>query len=222
VDVVRTRHIGDFGARRMLALRDVDVAVDVGANVGQYGRLLRGAAYSGRIVSFEPLEDQFRELEQGCRADSMWTCRRVGLSDQAGVRTMVVSANPASSSLLEFVPETLADAPELRPVGAAEIEVVALDDIADERWSGRDQLLLKLDVQGSELDVLRGGRRTLAQAVAIEVELTILALYEGQPLISEVTAFLAEAGFGLVAIEPGYRDLRTGRLAQLDGLFVRF
>jgi hypothetical protein len=55
----------------------------------------------------------------------------------------------------------------------------------------------------------------------MECELSVLALYEGQPLVGDVLRYLADRTFSLAAIEPGYTDPESGQLLQLDGLFVR-
>ena len=221
VDVVRIRHLGDFATRRALTLRDIDVVVDVGANCGQYGRLVRESGFKGRIVSFEPLEKPFRELERACQHDVNWECFRFALSDHSGPRMMMISANIASSSLLHLTADTIDSAPELRPVARVEVETRTLDEVASEHWSEKDRIFLKLDVQGSELDLLRFARQTLTAVTAMEIELTVLPLYDGQALISDVAGHLAQHGYRLAAVEDGYRDLRTGRLEQLEGLFLR-
>src|SRR5688572_10177302 len=56
---------------------------------------------------------------------------------------------------------------------------------------------IKLDTQGSELDILRGGEKTLACAVGVEIEVEFLPMYRGQPLFAEVDTFLRDSGFEL-------------------------
>jgi FkbM family methyltransferase len=50
----------------------VDLVVDVGANIGQYGRLLRDWGYDGRILSFEPMRDEYAVLSRVADADGWW------------------------------------------------------------------------------------------------------------------------------------------------------
>lgn len=94
-----------------------------------------------------------------------------------------------------------------------------LDDVLAE-MSGREFDLLKVDVQGAEIDVLRGGVRTLAGIVAIVIELSLLEYNKGAPLIGEVMRWLAEQGFALFDVFPVSR-IPTGALLQVDGIFLR-
>jgi hypothetical protein len=55
----------------------------------------------------------------------------------------------------------------------------------------------------------------------VETELSVVPLYEGQPLLPEMLLALREAGFALAALEPILRDWRTGEHLQFDGVFVR-
>ena len=60
-----------------------------------------------------------------------------------------------------------------------------------------------------------------ALLAGIEVELSLVPLYEGQPLWSEVSDLLRQFGFAPLALGHGFRDPGTGELLQLDGLFGR-
>ena len=84
-----------------------------------------------------------------------------------------------------------------------------------------DRVWLKLDVQGSELSVLRGAERTLERVEVVETELSLVELYEGQALLPDVYAHLTQRGFGIWFLEPVFRDSSSGELLQLDGLFAR-
>ena len=69
--------------------------------------------------------------------------------------------------------------------------------------------------------MLRGAELTLGRVIAFECELSTVALYEGQPLISEVLEYMSQRAFELVALEPGFSDQRTGQILQLEALFVK-
>jgi Methyltransferase FkbM domain len=94
-----------------------------------------------------------------------------------------------------------------------------LDDVLAE-MPGREFDLLKVDVQGAEIDVLRGGVRTLAGIVAIVIELSLLEYNKGAPLIGEVMRWLAEQGFALFDVFPVSR-IPAGALLQVDRIFLR-
>lgn len=219
-DVIRVRNVDDFATRRSLALRGADTVIDVGANVGSYARLVRRAGFTGRIVSFEPLPVAFDRLCGAAESDPLWTCLPLGLGDRVGVARLHVSRNLASSSLLRLAPDEARAAPETEVVEEVEVQIATLDSLRGASFAPDERLFLKLDVQGAEARVIAGGAETLDHVQAIESELSLTPLYEGQVLITQLVQLLSERGFRLIALENEYRDLRSGELKQVNGLFV--
>ena len=78
----------------------------------------------------------------------------------------------------------------------------------------------KLDVQGTELAVLDGAAQTLSQVQALEIELSLFSLYDGDALIGDVLRRLDDEGFNLLSFHGGFRE-PSGQLLQVDALFVR-
>jgi FkbM family methyltransferase len=199
----------------------VSVVLDVGASVGEFGSALRAEGYAGRIVSFEPSSAAFGELERRAAGDGAWECRRMAVGDAEGWTDLRVAENGVSSSLLRVTREHLRVAPRARAVRVERVPVARLDTLAPELLRPDDRTFLKLDVQGGELAALRGAEAVLGRLAGIECELSLVELYEGQPVLGHVTEWLGERGFALVALEPALTDPASGELLQLDGLFVR-
>ncbi len=84
-----------------------------------------------------------------------------------------------------------------------------------------DTVYLKIDVQGLELEVLRGAESLLDQVAAVESELSLTPLYEQGATFVDVVDHLDTRGFHLVSLAPVFIDPRDGRLLQLDGVFTR-
>jgi hypothetical protein len=95
-----------------------------------------------------------------------------------------------------------------------------LDGLIDGLLGPAERAFLKLDVQGYERHVLDGAGAALARFEAIELELSVTPLYDGQPGLVEMLPLLAEHGFRPVCLEPILLD-DDGLLMELDGLFAR-
>jgi FkbM family methyltransferase len=207
--------------RQVIGAESVSLVLDVGASVGEYAEALRRNGYGGRIVSLEPLTTAFAELERRARDDAHWECRQLALGDSQGFRTINVAGNLVSSSFLAMTSRHVASAPDSTYVGREEVQITRLDSLRGDLFDARDKIYLKLDVQGFELPVMRGARLALPQVRAVEAELSLVTLYEGQELLPEVVASFRESGFVLVALEPAFADPHSGELLQMDGFFVR-
>jgi FkbM family methyltransferase len=210
-----------FAAARdaLMESRGVDVVLDVGANAGQYGELLRERGYAGRIVSLEPVAEAFAELERRARADGRWEAVCVAVSDSDGELTLNVTGDSRSTSALTRN-ERFADLPGWAPKESRSVPARRLDGLVSELLRPGERAYLKLDVQGYERHVLAGAGDALSRFEAIELELSVTSLYEGQPSLVEMLPLLARGGFRPVSLEPILLD-EDGMLMELDGLFAR-
>lgn len=194
------------------------VVVDVGANRGQFALDVSKASPHARIFSFEPLSSEaavFRQVFSGYQNVELRQC---ALGAATGTARMHVAGAADSSSLLEIGSLQEQIFAGTREVRVEEVDVETLDDVLLEHdLSG--QALLKIDVQGFELEVLRGARDSLRKFRWIYVELSFVELYVGQPLAHEVIEFLRVQGF--VPVDTGMPLRSKGRTVQLDFLFER-
>jgi FkbM family methyltransferase len=221
VELLRFNPTNSLDAARPLILRDqrIDLAIDAGANEGQWARELRAGGYRGQIVSFEPLAAAHARLAAVTASDPAWTVHRLALGDREGEATLNVAGNEgASSSLLAMRDQHRRVAPHAAYVAEETIRIRRLDAVD---LPVGERLMLKLDVQGGERAVLDGAVETLPRVHAIECELSLVELYEGQALMGELVARLSASGFELWGLRPAFADPVTGRLLQADGLFVR-
>ena len=205
----------------LIAEHGIGVVVDAGANEGLFARGLRDDGYAGRIVSFEPLSSVFVLLALAAGEDPGWECHRVALGSAPGETTLHVAQNLASSSFLAIDDELRAAEARVATIGSEECLVTTLDTLAPELFAPEDRLYLKLDVQGFELEALRGAEQTLAQVAVLDVELSETPLYRGAPPADEVVAYLADRGYALLETEPAYLHPQTHETIQVNGIFVR-
>ncbi|MGX6446633.1 FkbM family methyltransferase [Patulibacter sp. S7RM1-6] len=191
--------------------------LDVGASRGQFALHARRRFPGARVVCFEPLpssQDTLRAV-LGDRVE----LRPVAVGAATGTATMHVSAADDSSSLLPIGRRQRAEFPGTHEERRIDVPVVTLSSVLAEGLQG--PVLLKIDVQGLELDVLRGAGEALSTAVdAIFVECSFVELYDGQALADEVVAHLLERGFRLVGVH-GVATAHDGQALQADFLFRR-
>jgi FkbM family methyltransferase len=208
----------------LLARQPINCVIDVGAHRGEYGRMLRGIGYTGPIVSFEPVESTFRELQNSMAASPPWTGRRLALGGGPGeTRITVFEEETSFSAGPEPTPRGRQLFSALRGKESAEVvEVQALDDLFGEITSGISdpRVLLKVDVQGQEWDVLGGAAETLLQVSAAQVEAAVIPVYEGVRPYTEVLELLGRSGLELSGLFPVSRDDDL-RIIELDCLVVR-
>jgi FkbM family methyltransferase len=206
---------------KLLEFHRIDVIIDVGANVGQYGRQLRDLGFKGRIVSFEPLPVAYAELSRRVGRDAAWQAFELAIGDHDGQAIMHVAANSVSSSLLGMLPAHLDAAPYSEFVGDIEVEMITLSEVIDRHVDTKDRLFVKVDAQGYESRILAGAAEGLDRIQGLQLELSIVPLYEGSATLGTLIAEAERLGFTLMSIEPGFSDQRSGRLLQADGVFFR-
>lgn len=206
---------------KLLNLHRIDLVVDVGANVGQFAQKVRGSGYARRIISVEPLAAAFAELELLAARDAEWQAVNVALGDRVGTASINVAGNSASSSLLPMSGQHVAAAPHSAYVGNEQVKVETLDNLIAGYAPGQKRPLIKIDSQGYEGPVLDGGSTTLRYAQGVLIEMSLVALYEGQLLFSEVLNRLLGLGFELWGVDPVFHEPISGRQLQVDGWFFR-
>jgi FkbM family methyltransferase len=206
--------------RRLFSLLDLNLILDVGANAGQFATLCRTIGYRGNILSFEPSSTAYQKLLAAASSDPLWTVAGVALGATTGEAEINVSADSFCSSILPMLDSHLSAAPRSGYLHKEKVSIRRLDDVLPPP-AFTSKALLKLDVQGFELQVLTGAPRILSQALAVQLEMSLLPLYQGETLMPEMSATMCNHGFQLWDLEPSFRDPATGRLLQVDGIFVR-
>lgn len=203
----------------LIRRHDINLVLDVGANVGQFARGLRNGGYNGRIVSFEPQTSAFQALERTAADDPLWSCRQLGLGAMPDTMLLNVSANSYSSSFLQPEPSTLEFEPAVGFVSQEAVRVERLDAVGPDIIGGRT--LLKIDVQGFEKEVIEGAGDYLNDIHLLFLEVSLVSIYTGEPLIEFMIGLLRGKGFVPVWIAPGFTDRATGQMYQCDIAFSR-
>lgn len=199
--------------------RDIRTVLDVGANRGQFALVAARRWPRARVVCFEPLPEARRVLAAVVDRIPGAEIRDVALSDRCGDVDLHVARADDSSSLLPITERQAAMFPGTDEIGVLRVRSARLDDeLSPDALAA--PVLLKIDVQGGELGVLRGGGEVLARVDVVLVECSFVELYAGQPLAHELIGFLASRGLvlsgaGLPTTDGG------GRVVQQDLVFSR-
>jgi len=205
---------------KMLRQFGINKLFDVGANIGQYGQEVRRIGYDKKIISFEPMKAAYNVLEQASAKDNNWVINNCALGNENMESEINVAGNSYSSSILNMLPEHENRAPESKYVAKEKIEIKTLDSIFNNYYEQGDNIMLKIDTQGFEKNVILGSEKVLDKITLMQLEMSVVALYENETSFIEMIRFLDSKGFELFSLENGFSDERTGRLLQLDGLFV--
>jgi FkbM family methyltransferase len=223
VEIVRISPVATTEHRRltMMTNHGINVAVDVGANLGQFGSMLRRNGYRDEMVSFEPMRAVYSELEKRARPDPKWRVFNTAIGAENGEAEINISPTHASSSILPMMDLHVRNAPGSQYVSKERVRVSTLDSALGEVLSNGSHVLLKIDTQGYEHHVIHGIKSILSQIHLIECELSLATLYEGQYLFPEMIDLLEGIGFRPVHLEPGFSDRKTGYCLQVYGIFAR-
>lgn len=201
---------------RAVLSSDLASVVDIGANLGQFSLAVREYAPLARIISFEPLPDAAATFRKVFAGEPMVTLHEVAIGPEGGNTTIHVAAASDSSSLLPMALQTSLF-PGSREIGTARIRVARLAECLKGEEI-RQPALLKLDVQGYELQALRGCEDLLDRFARIYAECSFVELYRGQALADEVVAWLRERNFFLRGVYNVFHD-SNGKAVQGDFLF---
>ena len=204
-----------------LSSRDIQVVLDVGANVGQFATELRQAGYRGRIISFEPVKEVYANLEKAASGDPLWSTRNYALGAKPGAARINVSDYSVFSSILPLTQTGRSFDATSQVVRTETIEVRPLDDIFEE-FAGQ-RVFLKVDTQGFESQVLEGARSALPSILGVQLELPIEHLYEGEWTVVDAISFMREHEFVVAQIRPNGTFLTDDRVSvcELDVIFRR-
>ncbi len=198
---------------------DCRTVIDVGANRGQFSLVSRECYPAANIYAYEPLTGpamQFRRLFEN---DSRVMLNEMAISPDSGLEKIHISARDDSSSLMTITPLQSRIFPGTEEVSTQFVQVGPLTQTLTVREIA-NPALLKIDVQGYEMQVLHGCAELLDLFAYVYVECSFVELYAGQGLADEVILFLQNKDYVLNGVYNMTYD-RNGCAIQGDFLFAR-
>ena len=193
--------------------------IDIGANKGQFALAARHTFPDAKIISFEPLSAPARKFNNLFKRDRKIVLHQSAVGPEKTTLPIHVSKRDDSSSLFPIGARQSAIFPGTEESHTEEIELAPLHFFIE-----KDDLVspvfVKIDVQGYELEVLKGCEEQIEYFDYIYVECSFIELYENQALADEVIQYLIKKSFRLKGIYNTYYD-KKGVAIQSDFLFKR-
>jgi FkbM family methyltransferase len=212
---VLTRAFEELEEVAHFRLRDFGFApggiVDIGAHLGDWTLAINDVFPGTPVLMIEAREAQRAALDSVC-ARLPNARHEIALLGSEPGKVLPFHLQDTGSSI--FVQRSDV------PYQVSLLETATLDDIVKRDFRLKKPLFLKLDVQGAELDVLRGGADTLSCAEVAQLEVALLHYNDGAPTAADVIGFMDEAGFAIFDVAEMTRTNGVD-LAQIDLIFVR-
>jgi FkbM family methyltransferase len=189
----------------------VRTIIDIGANNGEFAEFLSTFFDAQHTIAIEPLPGCVAQIRQRKRDIRNLTVFECALSDHKGRAVLFENSYGPASSLLsvskiskdEF-PQTAGHQQEV------EVAVCRLDDLIDSDTLEK-KILIKIDVQGLEDKVIRGGEKIFLLAKFVLIEMSFVQMYDGQPLFEEVHELFVSMGFRFAGFKNQIDSSKTGR-----------
>lgn len=195
------------------------VVYDVGASIGDFSSMASKLRNVVQVYAFEPIPEIYDKLLRRMQRSPHAQCFNIALGDSRGMAEFYQSDYTPSSSLLPMGRLHRLEFPYTAHTTSRQVNVACLDDFVAERQLALPDFI-KLDVQGFEDRVLRGGSRCLGHARHCVLEMSLVSLYEGSLLFDDLYQVMRDSGYRFV----GFVDQvigRSGQIVQVDGMFER-
>lgn len=202
---------------RNLIVDDSPMIVDGGANQGKVIDIFLSLYKNPKIIAFEPIPSLATYLQNRYQTLQCFEIVPCALGDANRLVEFNVTRNLVSSSRLK--PAEIKKKYHGLNVKVEDVIQVDMNRLDKHLPHVESIDVLKLDIQGGELDALVGCGQLLGRIKLIYVEVEFVSLYEGQPLFSDIDTFLREHGFKLYNLY----DLWThadGQLTSGDAIYL--
>ena len=185
--------------------------VDVGAYKGEMVAMLRGIWPEAKGICFEGQASALAGLKEKIGEDSKVTVVEK-LVGAASSKMVVLHGQETSASILEE---------HVNPQSVRQVvEMITLDEEITKKFQIIKEVLIKVDTQGYELEVLKGAEGLLKYTGALILELNLIEIHKGVPLVDEVISWLKSRGFLMYDIAGLTRRPKDRALWQADFIFV--
>jgi FkbM family methyltransferase len=199
--------------------RGIKHVLDIGANTGQFANRIHEILPQAKIISFEPIQNCYQELLTNTKNLPV-IAFNYALGEIEEQQEINISHHSPSSSLL---PMADLHTEVFAGTGFKEKETVTikkLDDMFND-FKIAEKFMVKIDVQGFEDKVIKGGLETLKKADCILIETSFEELYQGQLLFDGIYQLLTSIGFVFKGNYTQALNKQDGRILYAESLFTK-
>lgn len=196
--------------------------LDIGANVGDIAEAALNSFSEAKVICFEPVQSTFKILSNRLAPYSERVfLHNYALSNSTGKGEINITNFHGANSIMPQAKLHQDCNPHVRELDKEPISLVRLDDVYD-KFPARDIDIMKIDVEGFELNVLNGGRKFITKHVdVIIIEISLMRdITWGKQSIFDIFAFMKDSGFCLVNVfDVHHAEHKSIMLSQMDCVF---
>jgi FkbM family methyltransferase len=178
--------------KALLSELNINCVLDVGANRGQFAGELRGIGYTGHIISFEPLKQEFASMARRFLPDPKWMGYQVALGSEEKTAKINITRRTDLSSFLRLREDESV-------IECQDVEIKRLDSLLPRlvQQIPSPRIFLKMDTQGFDLEVFKGASGCVESLLGLQSELSIRPIYEDMPHYLEALRMYEASGYEL-------------------------
>ena len=197
----------------------IKTIIDIGANEGCFAKEMRKRFPDAFIYSFEPLRDCYKTLISTMSGDTNFKAYNAALGEKKEVIKMQRSSFHPSSSILTMTNLHKTLYPKSKNTSIEKIKTHRLDEIfKNEEY--KNNIMIKIDVQGFEDKVILGGKETFKKAIVAIIETSFVPLYKNQPLFNDINQLMQNLGFSYYGDLHKHYSPTSGKLIYEDSIFI--
>ena len=206
--------------KKWLLDMDINTVLDIGANVGEFTAIYHELFPEAKIYAFEPLPDCFFELKERTENIENIKSYNLGLGSKDGILKIHMSSWHPASSFRDMADLHKQNYPHSSESQDVDVSINKLDDVLNES-DLVDNIFIKMDVQGFEDEVIKGGAKIFQKAKVVVVESSFQKLYEDEPLFHGIYALLKPLGYDFVGSLKQSVNKEDGSFLQGDCIFIK-
>ena len=200
--------------------QNIRTVIDIGAFNGAVALFLSRNFNLSSLYAFEPLTAYIPEIKKKLAHIPNLQIMNVALSDHTGTEILHQNTYAPASSLMHVSNISKEEFPKTSGETDVPVQVERLDDVIKHDKLEKE-IFIKIDVQGVEDRVIRGGEKIFSVARCVLIEMSFVPMYDGQPLFEDVHTLLVEKGFRFHGMKNQIHSEKSGEPLFSHCLYIR-